>query len=151
LSTASATASALAAKQQLLEQQITEQKSLMNQLASVSADEKKNIMARLRKLGEEMKSSPSPVVTPVPSPSPVLTTHSRSSSSQHLEEKQRREKERLDKELENHTTIKQSEGGGEESTEDLKAKLARLKAEVCIIVFIDYWSATDLSCCNLGG
>jgi RNA-binding protein 26 len=132
-STLSATASALAAKQQLLEQQITEQKSLMTQLTSASAEEKKEIMARLRKLGEEMKPSQSPVATPAPSPAPGLTNQKRASSNPLLDEKLRKEKERLDKELENHTTIKQVGGGGEENTEDLKAKLAKLKAEVYLM------------------
>jgi RNA-binding protein 26 len=131
LSTPSVTASALAAKQQLLEQQIAEQKSLMTQLVSASAEEKKEIMARLRKLGEEMKPSASPAATPAPSPSPTLTSQRRGSSNPQLDERQRKERERLDKELENHSTTKQSEGVGEENTEDLKAKLARLKAEVC--------------------
>jgi RNA-binding protein 26 len=132
-STLSATASALAAKQQLLEQQIAEQKSLMTQLTSASAEEKKKIMTRLRKLGEEMKPSPSPAATPVPSPSPGLTSQKRTNSNPQLDEKLRKEKERLDKELENHTTVKQVGGSGEENTEDLKAKLAKLKAEVCLM------------------
>jgi len=94
--------SALAAKHQLLEQQIAEQKSLMSKLTSASADEKKEIMARLRKLGEEMKPSPTPATTPAPSPSPALTSQKRTSSNPQLDEKLRKEKERLDKELENH-------------------------------------------------
>jgi RNA-binding protein 26 len=48
----SAASAALAAKQQLLEKQIAEQKSLMASLSTASTEEKKDIMARLRKLGE---------------------------------------------------------------------------------------------------
>jgi len=140
--TPSAAASALAAKQQLLEQQIAEQKSLMTQLTSASSEEKKHIMTRLRKLGEEMKPSASPAATPAPSPSPVLTSQKRSGSNPHSDEKQRREKERLDKELENHSITQQSEGAGEENTEDLKAKLARLKAEAASLGLAEAGSET---------
>lgn len=80
-STPSAAASALAAKQQLLEQQIAEQKSLMSQLDSASANEKKQIMARLRKLGEEMKPASSPAPTPTPLPATALTNQRRAGSS----------------------------------------------------------------------
>lgn len=116
--------SALAAKQQLLEKQIAEQKSLMAQLGSTTGDEKKEIMARLRKLGEEMK--PSPSATPAPSPSPALPVQKQTSFPDDHEQKER---ERLDKELEGHADGATGEGAGEETTEDLKAKLARLKAE----------------------
>lgn len=119
-------ASALAAKQQLLEQQITEQKSLMTQLSTASADEKKQIMSRLRKLGEEMKPAPSPSGTPALSALPI---HNRASRSPILEEHERKEKERLDKELEGHSAVSGSQTAGSESTDDLKAKLAKLKAE----------------------
>ncbi|KAL0950899.1 hypothetical protein HGRIS_007658 [Hohenbuehelia grisea] len=115
----SSTVSALAAKQQLLEQQIAEQKSLMASLATASPEEKKTVMARLRKLGEEMsaKSSSSPG-TPAPpaggkTPPPAET------------DQERKERERLDKELE---SLNATEGDGD-SSEDLKAKLERLKAE----------------------
>jgi RNA-binding protein 26 len=130
--TLSVTASALAAKQQLLEQQIAEQKSLMTQLTSASAGEKKEIMARLRKLGEEMKPSPSPAATPAPSLSLASTIQRRASSNPQADEQERKERERLDKELEYHSTTNQTDSGKEENTEDLKAKLARLKAEVCV-------------------
>ncbi|KAJ7655070.1 hypothetical protein DFH06DRAFT_489633 [Mycena polygramma] len=104
----SATSTALAAKQQLLEKQIAEQKALMASLSTASPEEKKEIMARLRKLGEEM----APVA-------PVAVTVK--------EDPEKKERERLDKELELHSaTVKVEE---EESTDDLKAKLERLKAE----------------------
>ncbi|KDR84750.1 hypothetical protein GALMADRAFT_131542 [Galerina marginata CBS 339.88] len=119
----SATLSALAAKQQLLEQTITEQKSLMASLEMASAEEKKEIMARLRKLGEEM--------TKLTSSTPASTSTSSTnaagkrpvdSSTDH----ERRERERLDKELDMRNG---SDEHGGESAEDLKAKLERLKAE----------------------
>ncbi|KAG0697156.1 hypothetical protein DFH29DRAFT_991492 [Suillus ampliporus] len=108
--------SELAAKQKLLEQQIAEQKSLMTSLETASAEEKKGILARLRKLGEEMTPSsvPSPSATPakVHSPAPALTTQN---------DHERKERERLDKELELHAVG--------ESTEELKARLAKLREE----------------------
>ncbi|KAF7982060.1 hypothetical protein HWV62_30346 [Athelia sp. TMB] len=109
-----ATVASLAAKQKLLEEQIAEQKSLMGQLGSASADEKKTIMARLRKLGEEMKPAPSPAATPGPT---------------EPKDREAKERERLDKELEGHSSTPQPESSAEPNTEDLKAKLARLKAE----------------------
>lgn len=108
--------SELAAKQKLLEQQIAEQKSLMTSLETSSPEEKKGILARLRKLGEEMTilsapSPPSATVAKIHSPA-VLTTQN---------DHEKKEKERLDKELELHAVG--------ESTEELKAKLAKLREE----------------------
>ncbi|KIJ21457.1 hypothetical protein PAXINDRAFT_173615 [Paxillus involutus ATCC 200175] len=119
-------AAGLAAKQKLLEQQIDEQKLLMASLSTASGEEKRSIMARLRKLGEEMKPSPSPTPTPGPgqAPSPLPSaTQQPANSTSHLNEHEKKERERLDKELELHAAT------GEESTEDLHAKLARLKEE----------------------
>ncbi|OJA09097.1 hypothetical protein AZE42_02559 [Rhizopogon vesiculosus] len=112
----STAASELAAKRKLLEQQIAEQKSLMVSLETASADEKKEILARLRKLGEEMKiaSVPSSSATPAKAHSPE-----RAPTAQNDHEK--KERERLDKELELHAVG--------ESTEELKAKLAKLREE----------------------
>lgn len=111
---ASTSVSALAAKQQLLEQQIAEQKSLMASLDKASPEEKKTIMARLRKLGDEMQLS----TTTHGEPTPKVVNGTT--------DIQKKERERLDKELDMHSAT----GGGEESTEDLKAKLEKLKAEV---------------------
>lgn len=107
--------SELAAKQKLLEQQIAEQKSLMTSLETSSPEEKKGILARLRKLGEEM------TISSVPSPSSAIPVkvHSPALSTQNDHEK--KERERLDKELELHAVG--------ESTEELKAKLAKLREE----------------------
>ena len=125
-STSSSAAAALAAKQKLLEQQIAEQKMLMGKLSTASPEEKKAIMARLRKLGEEMK--PSAATTSSQSPPPAASTSAptpskRSVSGPRTEEQERAERERLDKELE-------MLGESEESTEALQAKLEKLKAEV---------------------
>ncbi|CAK5279976.1 unnamed protein product [Mycena citricolor] len=102
-------AASLAAKHQLLEKQIAEQKTLIASLTSAtSGDEKKDIMARLRKLDEEMTAT-SAISVPAP-------------KSQDTEKKER---DRLDKELDQHA----AQSNEEESSEDLKAKLERLKAE----------------------
>ncbi|KAG6891430.1 hypothetical protein C0992_007209 [Termitomyces sp. T32_za158] len=121
-SAASTSVSALAAKQQLLEQQIAEQKSLMASLDQASPEEKKTIMARLRKLGDEMHLGTTTHEAPAPKPNPKPTTPKAVNGTVDM---QKKERERLDKELDMH-----SAGGGEESTEDLKAKLEKLKAEV---------------------
>ncbi|KAI0336015.1 hypothetical protein GY45DRAFT_572451 [Cubamyces sp. BRFM 1775] len=123
-------ASALAAKQKLLEQQIAEQKSLMSLLSTASPQEKKDIMARLRKLNEEMKPSAAPP-TASQSPPPAAPSSAqtkRAGSTPRTEEHERMERERLDKELEMHHAVTGAEGE-EESTEELKAKLEKLKAE----------------------
>ncbi|EIN13581.1 hypothetical protein PUNSTDRAFT_140090 [Punctularia strigosozonata HHB-11173 SS5] len=122
----SATASALAAKQKLLEQQIAEQKQLMQSIESASTpQEKKEIMARLRKLAEEMKTVSSTPASSTPSA------------------KEKLEKPKLGKELEGAASPSASqaetskEGGGGETTEDLKAQLARLKAEAASLGISD--------------
>ncbi|KAJ7492871.1 hypothetical protein FB451DRAFT_1361303 [Mycena latifolia] len=117
---ASAASTALAAKQQLLEKQIAEQKALMASLSTASAEEKKEIMSRLRKLGEEMTPAPA-AATPV---------------AAKTEDPEKRERERLDKELELHSAVVKVEDEGE-STEDLKAKLERLKAEAASLGLSD--------------
>ena len=127
-STSSSTSvSALAAKQRLLEQQIAEQKRLMGLLETASPDEKKQLMYRLRQLGEEMKpssSSSSPPVAEKPLPSTPQPEH-----------REIKEKERLDKELELHNATAAVGGEVEESTENLKAKLEKLKAEARMMTY----------------
>ncbi|KAI0936116.1 hypothetical protein AcW1_000438 [Taiwanofungus camphoratus] len=125
-------AAALAAKQRLLEQQIAEQKSLMALLSTASPQERKDIMARLRKLGEEMTSSASASQSPPPAATPSAAPVARKPSrgiTPRSEDQERLERERLDKELELHHAVNAVEGEAEESTEDLKAKLEKLKAE----------------------
>lgn len=110
--------STFAARQKLLEQQIAEQKALMEKLNTASAEEKKDIFAQLRKLGQEIKSTSSQAsFTPSKKPS---------TSVPQPEDREAKERERLDKELELHSAVVD----GEESTEALQAKLAKLKAEV---------------------
>lgn len=124
---------ALAAKQQLLEQQIAEQKALMAKLGTASLEEKKGIMARLRKLNEEMKAPAMPTTTTQPSksqsPGPATSSAPNKSSrgsTPRIDESKK--KELLDKELELHNAVNGT-GETEESTEELQSKLARLKAE----------------------
>jgi RNA-binding protein 26 len=118
-SAASSPVSALAARQKLLDQQIAEQKKLMEKLNTASAEEKKEIFAQLRKLGQEIKASSSSQPAFSPSKKPNL-------SASRPEDREAKERERLDKELELHS----AGHDGEETTESLQAKLAKLKAEV---------------------
>lgn len=111
----SGTALALAAKQELLGKQIAEQKSLMASLSTATPEQKKTIMARLRKLGEEMEAASSSTTTPAPP----------STQASPAADAEEGERQRLDKELGGNGA-----GEGEESTEQLKAKLEKLKAEV---------------------
>ena len=104
---ASNTLQELNAKQERLQQMIAEQKALMSQLGTATAEEKKEIMAKLRKLGEDMK-APAPA-------SPV----------------EKQEDVEMDKgEREANKKSGEEGDGNEESTEELRAKLAKLKAEV---------------------
>ncbi|KAI0321124.1 hypothetical protein OF83DRAFT_1161995 [Amylostereum chailletii] len=112
--------SALAAKQKLLERQISEQKTLMEKLKTASPEEKKELFARLRALGEEMKQASS-VTTVAPSLARRVPP-----SIPRVDEHERSERDRLDKELEMHSSPVKEE---DETTEGLQAKLARLKAE----------------------
>ncbi|KAF9014943.1 hypothetical protein BDQ17DRAFT_1340220 [Cyathus striatus] len=134
----SATASILAAKQELLEKQIAEQKSLMASLETATPAEKKNIMGRLRKLGEEMKAAPAttpPALTASPAPSTAKK------STFDATEIEKKEREKLDRELEMHSAT----ADGEESAEDLKVKLEKLKAEAASLGIPDGASDTSYS------
>ena len=96
----------LNAKQERLQQMIAEQKALMSQLGTATGEDKKEIMTKLRKLGEDMKA---------PASSPPA-------------EKQ----EDVEMEVGDHKAVKKDGGEGdghEESTEELRVKLAKLKAE----------------------
>lgn len=117
-------AAELAAKQKLLEEQIAEQKSLMASLGTASAEEKKTIMARLRKLGEEMKLSSAPASIP----GEASTSTTRPASSTEHPSQLDKERERLDKELDLRAVT------GDESTADLQAKLTKLKEEVRVCI-----------------
>ena len=112
----STAASDLAAKQKLLEQQIAEQKSLMAALATANGEEKKSIMARLRKLGEEIQ----------PSSAPATSSHSSPPAASQMPGHEQKERDRLDKELETHHAT-----SSVESTEELQVKLTKLREEAC--------------------
>jgi len=128
--------SALVARQKLLEQQIAEQKTLMEKLNTASADEKKEIFAQLRKLGQEIKATSSPAAATASTPKKP------SSSAPQPEDREAKERERLDKELELHSAAVD----GEETTEALQAKLAKLKAEVCSRDFHGCGCASSVFC-----
>ncbi|PPQ67018.1 hypothetical protein CVT24_011312 [Panaeolus cyanescens] len=119
----SATMSALAAKQQKLEETIAEQKTLMAAFETASPEEKKGIMAKLRKLGEEQ----SKLSSEAKEEAAAAAAAAKKAAPNGVSEKERLEKERLDQELDLHGETEQSGQG--ESTEDLKAKLEKLKAE----------------------
>lgn len=102
----------LTEKQERLQQMIVEQKALMSQLGTATAEEKKEIMAKLRKLGEDMKA-------PAPAPS--------------TEKQEDVEMENGDRGA-NQKDLEKGDGH-EESTEELQAKLAKLKEEVLCVFF----------------
>ena len=137
---ASSASAELAAKQKRLEEQIAEQKSLMASLATVSGDEKKSIMARLRKLGEEMKPS-SPAAETL---SHAASTTQRTAGSTEQLSQQDKERERLDKELDLHAVT------GAESTAELQAKLAKLKEEVRLFIRARDANANIFKAASLG-
>ncbi|KAJ2928968.1 hypothetical protein H1R20_g8233, partial [Candolleomyces eurysporus] len=106
----SAAASALAAKQEVLQKQIAEQKTLMASLSTATPEQKKDIMARLRKLNEEMNAASASSAPP--------------STSKSTTDTEEAELKKSDKEGESPAN-----GDAEETTEQLKAKLEKLKAE----------------------
>ena len=117
-------------------------------LSRASPEEKKQIMARLRKLGEEMK--PSAPATSSQSPPPVASSSASTIPAKRsagptprTEEQERLERERLDKELELHHGDSGTGDGEEESTEELKAKLEKLQAEVRIVDIPSTHAYTD--------
>ncbi|KZV77625.1 hypothetical protein PENSPDRAFT_746751 [Peniophora sp. CONT] len=123
----SATSSALAAKQQKLETQIAEQKALMERLKTASAEEKKEVFGRLRELGKEIEATKTGSTTAAATPAPQTRKASPATDAITAEEQAKRDL--LDKELELHSATVAAEGEGEDTTESLKAKLARLQAE----------------------
>lgn len=126
-----ATVAALAARQQLLERQISEQKVLMSRLSTAStAQEKQEIMARIKSIQRGIMPSTSA------STEPLTSKVSNGSPKAALSER-----ERLDKELELHTVQSALKGGPEgddqtNNTTALKEKLAQLKAEVSMSITV---------------
>jgi RNA-binding protein 26 len=144
LATTSSSKSALVAKQQLLEKKIAEQKELMSRLVTASPEEKKEIMARLRKLDEPMSTSDSDSKVATTSRSQPIT--SKSQSPKPSGDKERKAKELLDMELELHAAktgtdeeAVTKEEDSKETTENLQEKLAKLRAEV---------SRLSIECCT---
>ena len=126
--------SALALKQQQLEKKIAEQKELMSRLPKATPEEKKEIMARLRKLEEV----PSPAVAP-------SSTHTPPRAPSAGDAKEKKARELLDMELDIHSRgpgeepsaeVKKSESGAE-TTESLQEKLAKLRAEASALGITD--------------
>jgi len=108
-----ATVAALAARQQLLEKLISEQKVLMSRLSTATTpEEKKELMERIKKIQSGMASSSAPPAAsqPIEAPTPV-------------------KKEEKDVEMAGVEAGSGSADAGS-STEALKARLAQLKAEV---------------------
>jgi RNA-binding protein 26 len=122
-----ATAAALAARQQLLERQISEQKVLMSRLSTATTpQEREEIMTRIRSI----QNGSVPLTPIAPQASSSKPANGKDGS------KVLSEKERLDKELELH--VVQTALGGNQASMDSEAtstaalteKLAQLKAEV---------------------
>ena len=117
-------------KQATLDVQLTEQKALIAKFSdkNLSAEDKKATMAQLKKLGDEIKASTEAVKTAVEAlqaatketPTPVAAD-----GGNWKAEKDKREREQLDRELDLH-----AKGSSPSSTtEELKKKLESLKAE----------------------
>ncbi|KIL71082.1 hypothetical protein M378DRAFT_183592 [Amanita muscaria Koide BX008] len=163
--TAASAAATLSVRQKLLEEQIAEQKSLMGQLDTASVEQKKGILARLRKLGEEMKPvetttagattatgtvaaiTTNATATATTTPSTSSTPAKRATSTP-TEDRERLMREKLDRELEMHNAsvlmestviggAGESGGGGSDSMDELKTKLEKLKAEAASLGISD--------------
>jgi len=112
--------SVLAARQKLLDEHLLLRDLLLEKLNTATAEEKKYIYAQPRKLGQDIKaSSTQTAFTPSKKPG---------SSAPRPEDREAKERERLDKELQ----LQSAAFDGEE-TEALQAKLAKLKAEAAIL------------------
>ncbi|PWY98892.1 hypothetical protein BCV70DRAFT_192906 [Testicularia cyperi] len=122
------------AKQLQLDTQLGEQKTLLAKFGdkSLSADDKKQILAQLKKLGEDIKVSTETVKAAVealqaaPKESPAAATPGAGADAAALrQEREKREKELLDRELDLHA----KSSSPSSTTEELKKKLESLKAE----------------------
>lgn len=120
------------AAQKKLDILMAEQKEIMTKLTTgaTAAEEKKNLMARFGKLEKEIKSATEEVRTAVSAASVAAQAKSASpaptSSAEGgwKEQRESKEREQLDRELEAH-----SKSGSGSTTEELKAHLAKLQAE----------------------
>ncbi|CDW96682.1 hypothetical protein [Sporisorium scitamineum] len=117
-------------KQATLDAQLAEQKSLLAKFGDkdLTAEDKKQTMAQLRKLGDEIKASTEAVKAAVEAlqaaPKESPSTSAGADAGNWKAEKEKREKEQLDRELDLH-----AQGSSPSTTEELKKKLESLKAE----------------------
>lgn len=120
-------------KQAALDAQLAEQKSLIAKFGDkdLTPEDKKQTMTQLKKLGDEIKASTEAVKAAVealqaaPREAPPSTAAAGADAGNWKAEKEKREKEQLDRELDLH-----SQGSSPSSTtEELKKKLESLKAE----------------------
>lgn len=120
-------------KQAALDAQLAEQKTLLAKFGDkdLSAEDKKQTMAQLKKLGDEIKASTEAVKAAVealqnaPKEAPAPAAGAGADATNWKAEKEKREKEQLDRELDLH-----AKGSSPASTtEELKKKLESLKAE----------------------
>jgi RNA-binding protein 26 len=126
--------------QSQLDHLLGEQKTLMASVtsSSITPDARKATMMRLRALPAEIGAATDKVkeavqaIANMPAAPAPLSTEERNAL------KERRERERLDRELEMH-------GKGDETTDELKAKLESLKAEVSTLGAQDIATGSDAS------
>ncbi|KAJ1019936.1 hypothetical protein NDA16_004217 [Ustilago loliicola] len=120
-------------KQAALDAQLAEQKTLLAKFGDkdLSAEDKKQTMTQLKKLGDEIKASTEAVKAAVealqnaPKEAPAAAAGVGADTGNWRAEKEKREREQLDRELDLH-----AKGSSPASTtEELKKKLESLKAE----------------------
>lgn len=111
--------------QSQLDHLLGEQKTLMASVtsSSITPEARKATMMRLRALSSEISAATEKVKEAVQAIANLPAAPAPLSAEERSAMKERRERERLDRELEMH-------GKGDETTDELKAKLESLKAEV---------------------
>ena len=118
------------ARQEQLDAQLAEQKALLAKLSDkdVPAEERKSTMMALKKLGEDIKASTEAAKAAVAAlaAAPADRGHKEMDSQAWRQEKEKREKEQLDRELELHSKGASPPGS---TTDELRKKLESLKAE----------------------
>lgn len=116
-------------KQTQLDAQLAEQKALMGKFSdkTLSAEDKRETMSRLKKLGDEIKASTQAVKAAVEAIQTAPKDVASSGSTGLLQqEREKREREQLDRELDMHSRAAAPESS---ATDELKKKLESLKAE----------------------
>jgi len=120
-------------KQAALDAQLAEQKTLLAKFGdkNLSAEDKKQTMTQLKKLGDEIKASTEAVKAAVEAlqaaPKEAPAAAASADAGNWKAEKEKREREQLDRELDLHA--KGSSPSSSSTTEELKKKLESLKAE----------------------